>query len=158
MASGSQQRLQAWHHHLRAGGGDYGKSAPSKGQIRLKSARWLFEIEQKDQEPCPHFGRYRGGSSQMAPSGKESACQYRRCRGQGSIPGLGRSLEEEMAAHSNVLAWKIRWTEEPGGLQSMGSLRVRHSEHTWLRGGPRIFRATSCLQSSSNQTLSGRWR
>ena len=35
-------------------------------------------------------------------------------------------LKKEMAAHSSVLAWKIPWTEEPGGLQSMGSQRVRH--------------------------------
>ena len=35
-------------------------------------------------------------------------------------------LEEEMAAHSNILAWKIPWTEESGGLQSMGSQRVGH--------------------------------
>ena len=35
-------------------------------------------------------------------------------------------LEKEMATHSSVLAWKIPWTEEPGGLQSMGSLRVGH--------------------------------
>ena len=35
-------------------------------------------------------------------------------------------LEEDMAAHSRVLAWRIPWTEEPGGLQSMGSQRVRH--------------------------------
>ena len=35
------------------------------------------------------------------------------------------TLEEEMAAHSSVLAWKIPWTEEPGRLQSMGSQRVR---------------------------------
>ena len=34
---------------------------------------------------------------------------------------------EEMATHSSILAWKIPWTEEPGGLQSMGSQRVRHS-------------------------------
>ena len=33
-----------------------------------------------------------------------------------------RSLEEEMAIHSSILAWKVPWTEEPGGLQSMGSL------------------------------------
>ena len=33
-------------------------------------------------------------------------------------------LEEEMATHSSILAWKILWTEEPGGLQSMGSPRV----------------------------------
>ena len=35
-------------------------------------------------------------------------------------------LEEEIATHSNILAWRIPWTEEPGGLQSMGSQRVRH--------------------------------
>ena len=35
-------------------------------------------------------------------------------------------LEKEVATHSSVLAWKTPWTEEPGGLQSMGSLRVRH--------------------------------
>ena len=36
-------------------------------------------------------------------------------------------LEKEMAAHSSIVAWKIPWTEEPGGLQSMGSQRVWHS-------------------------------
>ena len=35
-------------------------------------------------------------------------------------------LEKGMATHSSTLAWKIPWTEEPGRLQSMGSLRVRH--------------------------------
>ena len=44
----------------------------------------------------------------------------------GSIAGLGRSLEKEMATHSSILAWRIPWTEEPGGLQSMGSQRVGH--------------------------------
>ena len=34
--------------------------------------------------------------------------------------------EEEMATHSSILTWRIPWTEEPGGLQSMGSQRVRH--------------------------------
>ena len=34
-------------------------------------------------------------------------------------------LEKEMATHSNILAWRIPWTEEPGGLQSMGLQRVR---------------------------------
>ena len=34
-------------------------------------------------------------------------------------------LEKEMATHSSILAWKISWMEEPGGLQSMGSQRVR---------------------------------
>ena len=36
------------------------------------------------------------------------------------------TLEKEMATHSSVLAWRIPWMEEPGRLQSMGSLRVRH--------------------------------
>ena len=34
--------------------------------------------------------------------------------------------EEEMATHSSILSWRIPWTEEPGGLQSMGSQRVGH--------------------------------
>ena len=37
-----------------------------------------------------------------------------------------------MATHSSILAWRIPWTEEPGGLQSMGSQRVRHNWATWL--------------------------
>ena len=44
------------------------------------------------------------------------------------IQSLGQEdpLEEGMATHSSVLAWRIPWTEEPGRLQSMGSERVRH--------------------------------
>ena len=55
--------------------------------------------------------------------GKESAC---------SAGDLGQSLgwedplEEGMATHSSILAWRIAWTEEPGGLQSMGLQRVGH--------------------------------
>ena len=40
--------------------------------------------------------------------------------------GQEDTLEEEMAAQSSVLAWRVEWTAEPGGLQSMGSLRVGH--------------------------------
>ena len=36
-------------------------------------------------------------------------------------------LEKGMVSHSSILAWKIPWTEEPGGLQSMGSQRVGHN-------------------------------
>ena len=44
------------------------------------------------------------------------------------VRSLGRedSLEKEMATHSSILAWRIPWTEEPGGLQSMGLQRVGH--------------------------------
>ena len=44
----------------------------------------------------------------------------------GSVPGWEDPLEKEMATHSSILACKILWTEEPGGLQSMGSQRVGH--------------------------------
>ena len=39
-------------------------------------------------------------------------------------------LEKGMATHSSILAWRISWTEEPGGLQSMGSQRVIHARMT----------------------------
>ena len=44
------------------------------------------------------------------------------------VQSLGQEdpLEEEMATHSSILAWKIPWTEEPGRLQSMGLPRVGH--------------------------------
>ena len=51
--------------------------------------------------------------------GEESAC------GTGDL-GRGDSLEKGMATHSSTLAWRISWTEEPGGLQSMGSQRLGH--------------------------------
>ena len=56
--------------------------------------------------------------------GKKSACNV---GGLGSIPGSGRSPVEEMATHSSILVWRIPWTEELGGLQSIGSQRVRHN-------------------------------
>ena len=40
--------------------------------------------------------------------------------------GWEDTLKEGMATHSSILAWRIPWTEEPGGLQSMASQRVRH--------------------------------
>ena len=44
------------------------------------------------------------------------------------VPSLGWEylLEKEMATHSTILAWEIPWAEEPGGLQFLGSQRVRH--------------------------------
>ena len=45
----------------------------------------------------------------------------------GSIPRLGRPSEKSMATHSKILAWRIPWTEKPGGLQSIGSQRVGHN-------------------------------
>ena len=49
-------------------------------------------------------------------------------RGKTWVWSLGQEdpLEEEMATHSNILAWRIPWTEEPGRLQAIGSQRIRH--------------------------------
>ena len=49
-----------------------------------------------------------------------------------SIQSLGGEdpLEEEMATHFSILAWRIPWTKEPGGLQSMGSQRAGHDRVT----------------------------
>ena len=65
------------------------------------------------------------------PSGarsKETSCQCKRLeKWVRSIPGSGRSPAGGTATHSSILAWRIPWTEEPGGLQSMGLPRVRHN-------------------------------
>ena len=45
-------------------------------------------------------------------------------------PGWENPLEKEMIIHSSILAWRIPWTEESGGLQSMGLQRVRHDQVT----------------------------
>ena len=86
-------------------------------------------------EPCACQGR--GGNwacfgwetgkrfGGLSSASKESACSE---RGLGSIPGLGRSPEKGTATHSSILAWRIPWTEEPGGLQPMRSQTV---EHDW---------------------------
>ena len=48
-------------------------------------------------------------------------------RDAGMSPGWGGSLEEGMATHSSILAWRIPWIEEPAGIQPMGSQRVGHN-------------------------------
>ena len=53
--------------------------------------------------------------------GKESACKMGDL---GSVPELERFPEKGMGTHSSVLAWRIPWTEEPGGPESTGSQRV----------------------------------
>ena len=62
--------------------------------------------------------RLPGGSAVKNPPAKQGA----------RIEFLGQEdpLEKEMATHSGILAWRIPWKEEPGGLQSMGSYRVGH--------------------------------
>ena len=59
------------------------------------------------------YNGFPGGSES-----KEFACNVGDL---GLIPRSGKSLEKGMATHSSILAWRIPWTEEPGGLQSMRS-------------------------------------
>ena len=53
----------------------------------------------------------------------------------GSIPGSGRSPGGERGTHSSILAWRIPWTEEPGGLQSIGPHKVRQDLASMQRSG-----------------------
>ena len=63
---------------------------------------------------------------QLIPGGSDGKASVYNAGDLGLIPGLGSSLEKEMATHSGVLAWRIPGMGEPGGLPSMGSHRVRH--------------------------------
>ena len=63
---------------------------------------------------------------QEVPGGADGKASPYNAGDLGSVPGLGRSLGEGNGTHSSALAWKIPWTEEPGGLQSMGLQRVGH--------------------------------
>ena len=77
--------------------------------------------------------------SLVAQTVKESACNV---EDTGSIPGLGRSPGEGNATHSNSLAKRTQWTEEPSGLQSMGWQRVGHdwaTELNWTSFSPLLF-------------------
>ena len=67
-----------------------------------------------------HLG-FPGGTSVKEPSAKAG-----NIRDVGLIPRSEDPLEEGVGNHSSILAWRIPWTEEPGGLQSIWSLRVRH--------------------------------
>ena len=62
------------------------------------------------------------GGLSYGSDGKDSACI---AEDSGSIPGLEDPLEKEMATHSSILAWRISWTEDPGGLKSMESQKSR---------------------------------
>ena len=60
--------------------------------------------------------------------------------------GQDDPLEEGMATHSSLLAWRIPWTEEPGGLQSMGLQRVGHDLATEQQQQPGFLTAVGVCQ------------
>ena len=73
-----------------------------------------------------HRAQLFSGAFQVALVVKNPAADAGDLGDVGSIPGWDDPLEEGMATHSSILAWKIPWTEEAGRLQSMGLQRVRH--------------------------------
>ena len=66
------------------------------------------------------------------------------------VQSLGEKdpLEEEMVTHTSILAWKIPWTEEPGGLQSVGSQRVSHDWVTNTTTGGSVVKSLPAKQES----------
>ena len=72
-----------------------------------------------------HWNRYFGAS--CGPAGKESACNVGDL---GSIPGLGRSLEEGKKTHFSIVTWRIPWTEEPGKQNPWGHKDLDMTEAT----------------------------
>ena len=64
--------------------------------------------------------------SEGFPGGSDSKVSVCNAGDPGSMLDREDPLEKEVATHSSTRAWKIPWTEEPGRLQSMGLLRVRH--------------------------------
>ena len=90
--------------------------------------------------------------------GKESACSVGNSR---FNPWVGKiPLEKEMATHSNILAWRIPWTEEPGRLQCMRSQRLKHDSVIktltfciQVKKGPVVLQAPE--QDSLDSNVSG---
>ena len=81
------------------------------------------------------------------PGGSDRKASARNAGDPGLTPGSGRSLEKEMATHSSIFAWRIPWTEEPGGLQSMGSQRVGHD---WVTSLPKMLKMSHLIISDSS--------
>ena len=99
-----EDEMTGWHHQLN---GHEFEQAPGDGEGQgdlVCCSPWVCKDSDTEQLKNNH--------------GKESTCN---ARDSSPIPGLRRSLREENTIHSSILAWEIPWTEEPGGLQSMGS-------------------------------------
>ena len=83
------------------------------------------EISQKKKAPIHYINTYIWNLEGF-PGRSEVKTSSWNAGDPGSILSWEDPLEKKMATHSSTLAWKIPWTEEPGRLQSMGSLRVGH--------------------------------
>ena len=94
-------------------------------QVPIDEENWEFDLNSRTFKtfqylPVDRIERdFPGGSDS-----EESACS---AGDLGLIPRLGDPLEEGVTTHSSILAWRIPWTEEPGGLQSMGLQRTGYT-------------------------------
>ena len=81
----------------------------------------MYPVNEVSPKGSYYLGAFNGGSGS-----KEYACNAADTGATGSIPGSGRSPGEGHGNPLYYLAWRIPWTEEPGGLHSMRSQRVGH--------------------------------
>ena len=81
----------------------------------------------REEEVCPKLGRAQEGSGLPRGSAVKNQLAMQELQ-ETQVRSLGWEdpLEKGMTTQSSILAWRIPWTEEPGGLQSMGSQRVGH--------------------------------
>ena len=106
------------------------KKAPKGFRFNISEAHGVGTMVNRDQKDLQRTLGFQGHSKRLPkwhswvkthlPVGHK----WEDIRDMGSIPGLERFLEKEMATHSSILAWRTPWTEEPGGLQPTGSHRA----------------------------------
>ena len=101
---------------------------PEQQHCRLYSQRTTEGCQGKGISSGLVLSGPQGGASQVALVVKNLPAFAGDTRDAGLTPGSGRPLEESMATHSSILAWKTPWTEQPGG--SIGSQRVNTTEVT----------------------------
>ena len=125
-----------------------------KTEIKSASRWWLFSggffffFEKKKRVIFSLFRR--NYTYRDFPGGSDSKVSAYNVGDLGLIPGSEDPLEKEMATHSSTLAWKIPWTEEPGGLQPMGSQRVGHNWETKLSN---FHTYTACTLENTQKFL-----
>ena len=86
-------------------------------------------------------------------SGKESTYNAGDAGGLVRSPSRAVPREEETTIHSSILAWRIPWAEEPGGLQSVGSQRVRHDRSDEGQGSKGIVKTQSLCAAAIKNAL-----
>ena len=119
------------------------------GSLSLSHTLWWSKSHVYNKSPSKDSSYFQSCSQDFPGGldGKESACN---AGDLGSVSGLEDPLEKEMTTHSSILAWEIPQTEEPWGLQSMGSQRIGHNWATNTHSQSNIL----CRQSMTSKKVS----